>query len=105
MSNIELIQNALTSLPSITKQEGKEYFEQNHVNDLNYYPNAHMLSANVNGYRVKIDLKNRKVNHCSCYFKTECKHVAATLYAASDPHQSQPVKKSPKILLLLLNLG
>ncbi|WP_019217598.1 SWIM zinc finger family protein [Legionella tunisiensis] len=72
-------------LPAVL-MHGQEYQQKGHV--LNIRLSDGLLKARIKGhsgqiYDVHIDLKTwpAKSAHCSCQYKTNCKHAAASLFA------------------------
>ncbi|GAV19466.1 ATP-dependent helicase HepA [Mariprofundus micogutta] len=68
--------------------KGHELFEQGRVNDLDFDQSQGLLSASVRGedrvplqVEVKFEAEEYASGSCTCPMASDCKHVAATLYA------------------------
>jgi len=93
MTDIPVLTNKLIKqwLDKQTADKGHELFEQGRVNSLELDDERGLLSANVRGEdriplqaEVVFDGEHDISNHCSCPMGSDCKHVAASLYALMD---------------------
>jgi len=91
-------------LDKLTADKGHELFEQGRINALDLDEERALLSANVRGedriplqVEVIFDGEDDISNHCSCPMGSDCKHVAASLYALMDEQDDNDDDEEPAV--------
>lgn len=83
---MEGLNKYLKRLGSVTCSRGQQYFESQRVHNLKLEENvitSHVKGTQVQPYLVKIKLgTSGYMGSCSCPMRIDCKHAAATVWAA-----------------------
>jgi len=91
-----------TNLDATYLESGRKYFKDGHVENLQLTKKGQPITAEVIGrsskpYQVSIVFDKHDIDgDCTCPMQFNCKHVAATLYAALAETSALPRKKRQK---------
>lgn len=101
----EKIQNLLDQIPPSRRKKGEDYFDSQRVRCEEYKPQTCALFAKVSDHQVRLQLVGEEFTRCSCYLKTTCSHIAASLYFVLSQQKEPTVSIDPELDSLMQYFG